>query len=99
MFKSLDTVRVTNIDISVTELQLIQLFQNHRLRPLDWSLCHHRPGDFTRYQVATLSFADESDAKRAVSLDGSSLGNHRIRVDREFFGLTPLFSPNGAEIE
>lgn len=100
MFKSLDTVRVTSIDVSVTERQLVQLFENHHLRPLRWSLCYQPSvNNDTRYQVATVSFATEPEAKKALALHGCSLGDHCISVDCDFSGLTPLFSPKSPAIE
>lgn len=98
LFKSLDTVRLTPLDPAVSDSQLYELFQSHGIQPTNHSICDqfmsHPP-----YRVVTLSFASESQAKKAASLDGRHLGGSRIRVDRDFFGLTPLYSPTTPHVE
>ena len=91
--KPVATVRVVNIEPGQSWDDLRRLFENHGLRPLaSKSLYPLGTADDSSF-VATLSFARENEAKEALQLNGKVLGNARIGVDRDFYGLTVVGAP------
>ena len=94
--KPIQTIRVGNIGTEVTWEDLVTLFSSQGHNPTTCgSLCPTSQAT----QVATLSFSSESEARKALSLNGKNLGNSMISVDRDFFGFTVLAAPKDPPLE
>jgi hypothetical protein len=95
--KPVATVRVVNIEPGQSRDDLQRLFGNHGLRPLpNGSYCPSGTADNSP-SVATVSFASEGEVKQALQLNGKVLGNSKIRVDRDFYGLTVVGAPSESQ--
>ncbi len=93
------TVRVVNIDPKTQEAELYKLFTDRNLTPISpGSLCPSSSAQDAT-QVATVTFKSSSEAKRALNLTGTLLGESKIAIDSDFMGLTALAVPKEPKLE
>jgi len=94
--KAVKTVRVSNLDAQVQWDTLMTLFTSRGHTPKSQgSLCKTPDGT----QVATVSFRSDSEASKALSLNGELIRGKLVEIDRNFFGLTILSAPEKPSLE
>ena len=97
--KELSTVRVSNVSPGVQRRELEHFFESHGLRTIqNISLCPSSCREDASL-VATVTFKSPSDARRALDLNGKTLGRLRASVERDFTGLTVLDAPIDSHLE
>lgn len=97
--KNLATVRVTNIPPGCQRSELLHFFESNKIKPTPcMSLCPSTAATDASL-IATVSFPSESDAKKALNLNGRPIRNSNISIEREFMGLTVLAAPENPELE
>ena len=97
--KELSTVRVSNVSPGLHTKELEHFFESHGLRTIqNISLCPSSCREDAPL-VATVTFKSPSDARRALDLNGKTLGRLRASVERDFTGLTVLDAPIDCQIE
>ena len=93
------TVRVVNVDPTITEEALCATFEIALPRSiLNASLAapDSRPNSL---RTATITFHKDVDSRKALHLDGALVGSYNIGVDTNFLGLTVLVLPSNPEVE
>ncbi len=92
-------MRISELAPGTHKVDVRDLFARNRLAVIgDTSLCPCKTTENAPL-VGTVTFSSPSEAKKALNLNGQTLGRSSIHIEREFMGFTILAAPKEPSVE